>query len=107
MLFKTVACSMLAVACPAAAIGSSDAPSPMFSLGGFGTFGVVHSDQDRADFTAQPFEAAGAGHSHRWSAGVDSLFGLQAAAHLNAKLSTVLQIISQQNYDTSFRPHVE
>jgi hypothetical protein len=107
MLLKTVACGMFAVACPAAAIGSSDPPSPMFSLDGFGTFGVVHSDQDRADFTAQPFEAEGAGHSHRWSVGVDSLFGLQATAYVTPKLSAVLQIISQQNYDASFRPHVE
>jgi porin-like protein len=107
MLLKIVACSMLAVTCPITAVGSNDPSPPMFSLGGFGTFGVVHSDQDKADFTAQPFEAAGAGHSRRWSAAVDSLFGLQASAHLASKLSAVLQIISQQNYDASFRPHVE
>jgi hypothetical protein len=106
-LLKTVACSILAAACPATAIGSDDPQSPMFSVGGFGTFGVVHSDQDKADFTAQPFEAEGAGHSHRWSAGVDSLFGLQATDQLTPKLSAVLQVISQQNYDGSFTPHVE
>jgi hypothetical protein len=107
MLLKTFACSIIVVACPATAIGSDDPPPPMFSLGGFGTFGVVHSDQDKADFTAQPFEAEGAGHSHAWSAAVDSLFGLQASANPAPKLSAVLQIISQQNYDASFRPHVE
>lgn len=107
MLLKIIACSVFAVACPATAIGSNDSPSPTFSLGGFGTFGVVHSDQDRADFTAQPFEAEGAGHSHRWSVDVDSLFGLQASARLTSKLSAVLQIISQQNYDASYTPHVE
>jgi hypothetical protein len=107
MLFKTFACSILAVACPAAAFGSDAPASPMFSLDGFGTFGVVHSDQDRADFIAQPFEAEGAGYSHRWSVGVDSLFGLQATARLTPELSAVVQVISQQNYDASFTPHVE
>lgn len=107
MLLKTAACSILVAACPAIANGSNEPPPTMFSLDGFGTFGLVHSDQNKADFTAQPFEAEGAGHSHRWSAGVDSLFGLQASANLTPQLSAVLQIISQQNYDAGYRPHVE
>jgi hypothetical protein len=79
----------------------------MFSLGGFGTLGVVHSDQDKADFTSTPFERSGAGYTRRWSAAVDSLFGLQATLNFTRGLSAVLQVISQQNYDGSFRPHVE
>ena len=56
--------------------GTPDQPPPsMFTFGGFGTLGVVHSDQPLADFTASPFEGVGAGHTRAWSPAVDSLIG--------------------------------
>jgi predicted porin len=90
---------------PVAAL--ADDPAPMFSFGGFGTLGVVHSSQHSADFTSSSAEALGAGYTHDWSAAVQSIIGAQVAANLTPKLSAVLQVISQQNYDASFRPHVE
>jgi hypothetical protein len=79
----------------------------MFSFGGFGTVGAVHSNLDQADFVSAPFEAVGAGYTRRWSAKVDSLIGAQIAADLTPQLSAVLMAIAQQNYDAGFRPHVE
>lgn len=79
----------------------------MFSFAAFGTLGLVHSSQDKADFVATPFEADGAGFSRNWSPNVDSLFGAQVRANLTPELTAILQIISQQNYDASYTPHVE
>ena len=78
-----------------------------FSFDGFGTAGVVHSSQDKADFTANDFEPNGASYSRSWSASVDSLIGGQISATLTPQLSAVVQLIAQQNYDNSYWPHVE
>lgn len=81
--------------------------APMFSFGGFGTLGVVHSSEDNADFTGSTFRPTGAGYSHSWSAAVDSLIAAQVTATLTSKLSAVLQVIAEQNYDDTYTPHVE
>ena len=90
-----------------ASAGAGDPDASMFSLNGFGTLGVVHSSEDRADFTATLFQPNGAGYSHPWSAAVDSLIGAQLTANFTSRLSATLQIICEQNYDYTYRPHVE
>ena len=82
-------------------------PASMFSFSGFGTLGVVHSSDHDADFTSSKFQPDGAGFSHDWSPDVDSLIGAQVIARLTPRLSATLQVISQQNYDDTFRPHIE
>jgi len=87
---------------------SIDGPAgSMFSLGGFGSVGVVHSSGNQADFTDSELQANGAGHTRQWSPTVDSRFGLQVTGRLISQLSTVVQVISEQNADGTFRPHVE
>ncbi len=85
--------------------GEDDAS--MFSFSGFGTVGLVHSSEDQADFTSNYFKPNGAGYSHGWSADVDSLIGGQVTANFTPRLSAILQIIAEQNYDNSYRPHME
>jgi hypothetical protein len=91
---------------PTAVVATDDPASSIFSVGAFGTLGVVHSDQDKADFVAQPSEAVGVGHTRRWSVDVDSLAGAQVTANLAPRLSAVIQVVSQQTYDASYRPQV-
>lgn len=79
----------------------------MFSFSGFGTLGVVHSNEHDADFTSTIFKPNGAGYSHDWSPDVDSLIGAQVIANFTPRLSAMLQVISQQNYNNTYRPHVE
>lgn len=79
----------------------------LFSISGFGTLGAVHSSEDKADYTSTIYKPNGAGHTHKWSADVDSLLGVQLNAAFNPKLTGVLQIIAEQNYDDTYRPHVE
>jgi hypothetical protein len=98
---------VLLCACAGAVYGDDEAATPMFSFGGFGTAGVVHSSADQADVVANDLEGSGAGYSHRWSAAVDSLLGLQLTANIYTNLSAVVQVISEQNYDSNYSPHVE
>jgi hypothetical protein len=79
----------------------------MFSFSGFGTLGVVHSSEHDADFTSTVFKPNGAGYSHDWSPDVDSLIGAQVIANFVPRLSAMLQVISQQNYNNTYTPHVE
>ncbi len=94
----------LLAAAPAVA---QDAEQSMLSVGGFGTVGVVHSDESRADFVSNPTKGSGAGFSHRWSGDVDSLIGVQATANFAPRWSAVLQVISEEDYDRTYRPHAE
>ena len=89
--------------------GAVDDPPdrPMFSLDGFGTLGVVHSSEDNAEFTGSGLTPTGAGYGHSWSAAVDSLIAAQVTANVTSKLSAVLQVVSEQNYDDTYTPHLE
>jgi hypothetical protein len=80
---------------------------PKFSFNGFGTLGLVHSSEKLADFTSGLIRPSGAGYTHVWSAAVDSRIGAQVTVDFTPRLSAVLQVISEQNYDNSYRPHVE
>lgn len=84
-----------------------DHDTPMFSFSGFGTVGVAHSSEDQADFTSSLFKPNGTGHTRAWSADVDSLIAAQVTANFTPRLSAILQVISEQNYDNTYRPHVE
>ena len=99
--------TLLAAALYAAGACADDLEAPLFSFSGFGTLGVVHSSEDQADFTSSIFKPNGAGYSHAWSADVDSLIGGQVTATITPKLSAVLQVIAEQNYDNTYHPYVE
>jgi hypothetical protein len=89
----------------ASAAGAQGTPS--LRLNGFGTVGVVHSNEDQADFVANLLASEGAGYTSEWSAKVDSRLGLQLTADLTPRLSSVVQIITEQGYDGAFKPSVE
>lgn len=98
---------LLALALHAAAACADDSEPSMLSFGVFGTLGLAHSSEDQADFVSTTFKPDGAGYTHAWSVGVDSLLGAQVTANLTAQLSALVQVITEQNYDSSYRPHVE
>lgn len=106
MSYKLSSIAVVAMALYAAGACADELP-PKFLFSGFGTVGVVHSSEDQADFTDSRVKPSGAGYSDSWSADVDSVIGLQFTASLTPRLSAVLQVVSEQNYDGSYRPHVE
>ena len=90
-----------------AAAPADDSTASQFSFAGFGTLGIVHSSEDQADFTTSIFKPNGAGYSHAWSSDPDSRIGAQLTFDPSAKFSAVLQIVSEQNYDDTYKPHIE
>lgn len=81
--------------------------SPAWSVSGFGTVGVAHSSERHADYTSSPMKRSGAGVSRNWSMDVDTRLGLQLDLHLDKRWSAVLQVVSEQGLDNSYRPRVE
>jgi hypothetical protein len=78
-----------------------------FSFNGFGTLGVVHSSEDQADFVSNPAQPKGAGYTDSWSATPDTKLGIQLNANLTDRLSAVVQIMSQYQYNGTFAPDLE
>jgi hypothetical protein len=78
-----------------------------FTLGGFGTVGIVHSSDDQADFVSNGAQPKGAGFTNSWSVTPDSKFGLQLSAPLTDRLSVVLQAVSQYQADGTYKPDLE
>jgi hypothetical protein len=86
---------------------AQDGKEPGWTLSGFGTIGAVHSSERNADYTANVLKADGAGATHRWSANVDSRLGAQLDYRLDRRWSAVLQVVSEQGLDNSYRPRIE
>lgn len=84
-----------------------DGGYPDLSFNGFGTLGVVRSNEDNADFVADVFRPEGAGYSDEWSPRVDSRLGAQLSASFSPALSGVVQVIVEQRYDDTYSPTLE
>ena len=112
-VYSHIVCALIAIgmvsypACAYATDSAADSSPSMFSFSGFGTLGVVHSNDHDADFTSTIFKPNGTGYSHDWSPAVDSLIGAQVIANFTPRLSAMLQVTSQQNYDNTYTPRVE
>jgi hypothetical protein len=98
---------MMLSCCAALAGEDADDDTPRWTLGGFGTLGVAHSNSDQADFTANPLSSGVAGHSRAWSAAVDSRLGAQLDVKLDNAWSAVLQLVSERASDGAYTPKVE
>ncbi len=90
-----------------AAARGDDKPDFKLEFNGYATLGVVHSDEDRADFLGSLLIESGAGYSQSWSAEVDSRVGAQLAATLTSRLSAVVQVVAEQQADGDYDPQVE
>ncbi len=93
------------LAAPCSSAGEQAAP--MFSLSGFGTLGVVHSSEQRADFGSSIFVPKGAGHTRQWSPEVDSRLGAQVIGNFTSRFSATVQVIAEQRHDGKYLPHAE
>lgn len=107
LVYRLSIVALLVLGMRAACVRADDSDTPNFLFSGFGTIGEVHSSADTADFVSSTINPSGAGFSSDWSFRVDSLIGGQIVANFTPQLSAVLQVISDQNFDNSYRPHVE
>lgn len=85
----------------------ADETKPSLTFRGFGTVGVAHSTEDQADFIAQDLQGTGAGRGRAWSPDIDTRLGVQLDAAFTPQLSAVLQVVSEQRHDKTYRPRVE
>src|SRR5690606_7255284 len=74
---------------------------------GFGTLGVVHSSEDRADFVNSSRQPDGAGHSSDFAFDVDSRLGIQATANPDGRVAAVIQVVAEQDEDDTYTPSIE
>lgn len=101
------ASALIGLLLPVICVTADESSPSMFSFYGFGTLGVVHTDERYADFVGTAFQPNGAGFTRAWALGVDSKLGLQVNAQFTSQLLAVVQVISQLRYDGSWTPQVE
>lgn len=100
------AVALVALSAPGAAFAQAQS-GPTYTFGGFGTVGVAHSDYDQADYSSTSLKAKGAGATSAWSPDLDSRLGAQLSVRINKQWSGVIQVISEQRYNGSYKPVVE
>jgi hypothetical protein len=82
-------------------------PPPPVTFSAYGTLGLIHSSEHNADYLVDAFQSNGAGRTHEWSGAADTRLGLQLTATFTPRVSAVVQVLSQQNFEGSYRPIVE
>lgn len=79
-----------------------------FSVKGFGTLGVVHSDSTESDYTSlnRTRVPDGAGLTRQTAFNVDSKLGAQVDWKATDSLSATVQALSQYTYDKKYSPEI-
>jgi hypothetical protein len=98
---------LIGLACAASANGADGLPKPSWSLSGFASVGAAYSANGEADYISSALKPDGAGASGRWSPNLDTRLGAQLNFTANDQWSAVLQVVSEQRLDRSYRPAVE
>ena len=104
---KAIALAIATTVFGAAHAEDSGAAS-MFKFNGFGTIGAARSNGNGADFVSSYwFQPNGAGKTREWSGSVDSRLGAQLNANFSKEVSAVVQVVTEQQWDNSWRPALE
>ncbi len=98
---------LAALAFGPAAAHADDGSKSMFTFSGFGTVGVSHSSQRMGDYVIDSTVPKGAGRSHAWDWGNDTRLGAQLSAEFSPSVTAVVQVISEYQYDSTYRPTIE
>lgn len=97
----SLAIALLGVNMPLYAV---DLGSDVFSLSGFGSIGVVHSNYDQGDFRTDGAVPKGSGRSTSWSFSQMTKAGIQLDAKANDSWSASVQAVSEYSYDGDYSP---
>lgn len=76
-----------------------------YSVTGFGTLGVSHSDTRQADIVRDLSQNSGVGYTRQTDAGIDSNFGLQIDHNFSDSIDAAIQVVSRKGAD-DFTPAV-
>ncbi len=85
----------------------SDPTPSFFSLHGFGTLGVVHSDAREVDFVVVHSSPTAPGIIRRGHPEWTARWGFRWARQFTQQLSAIVQVVSQHIYDNTWRPQIE
>ena len=107
MTARILSVAVVMAALSGAGARAADSGAFDYSFNGFGTAGVVHSSETRADFTTNFKQPAGAGATHAWSLTPDSKLGVQLSGTYLERLSAVVQVVSQYQSDGTYKPQLE
>jgi len=99
--------TLIAAACGFALGNAAAQTYPSLTWSGYGTVGAATSNDDRADYLVDAFKPNGPGHTDRISLKMDSRIGGQAIVDVTPKLSAVVQVLVQQNYNDHWHPTLE
>ncbi|HEX6831945.1 MAG TPA: hypothetical protein VF132_00315 [Rudaea sp.] len=102
---KLACCIAIAIAGTQTA-SADDATSNMFSVSGYGTLGLVHSSEDKADFIPLVGPTVGVGHSDSTSARTDTRAAVQIDAKFNDRFSAVAQFVSELDENNTYDPRL-
>jgi len=83
-----------------AAAGEKD-----YSITGFGTLGISHSDTRQADIVRDLSQDSGVGYTRQTDAGIDSNLGLQINRSFSDNFDAAIQVVSRKSAD-NFTPTV-
>jgi len=78
----------------------------MFTFSGFGTLGVAHSTEDKADVVPDFQSERGVGASDSTSARLDSRIALQVNANFTDDFTGVVQAVSEYAVTESYKPEI-
>ena len=109
-LFLTLTAIAVAGMLGQSALGAEEpaaAATSLLSFSGFGTVGVAHSSEERADYVSNTLKTSGAGYSREWISNVDTILGAQMVLSVTPQLSATLQVVSEQGADKTYAPRVE
>ena len=101
ILFYTL--SLLALCCSSRSFAQTS--NNNFSISGFGTLGVVHSDTRQVDIIRDLSQNNGVGFTRQTDVGMDSNVGLQVDGRFSEVLDGAIQVISRRNPD-QFHPQL-
>lgn len=93
--------------CAAAAHAWPGSERNLWSVNGYGTIGIVHSSEDRADYLPDALRAEGPGRSGHLTPDLDSRLAAQLSVHPRANLTAVVQAVLEQDFDGEYRPTIE
>ncbi len=101
------ACALAAALLAATAAHAQESEPSAWTFGGFASLGVVHSDNDYADFSSNILTGEGAGGTRSFSHIPDSRLGAQLGYRHDRKWSAVLQVGTEHRFDGTYRTQVE
>ena len=105
IVFKPLTAALLAIGFASGAAHGQSMPD--IKLSGFGTVAGTYTSEEHADFITSRIQPNGAGMTRNFSTSPDSKLGVQADVKFTDSLSGVLQLVSQHQYDNSFKPQLE